>query len=366
MIEIENNLNQLEENIKKSIHDARHWVDVCCELDKIFNAYGTVITSISPTQRGAWMTYSPSMHDLINEYISDGWHLRDHRQALTQLALEKKVVTDHDYITISEKSKVPYYTDLLYPHGIGALIAITVETPNGIWVLTIQCSKDRPSLNKEEYSIAHRISNLMSVASFKAEEQSKRKFKEFISLLGESVNDVIILDPNGVILDIYEGMKAYRSNSIIKIGGFFHDLVDPKYMNEILSVCKCPASENTKLTFQHVINGEKFATNIMQVPASIRHYYSSAKAICYTSKLTHKPDEIDKILNEKYALTYSEIAAAKFLAEGYSIIDISEVLGLEESTVRQRFKAIYSKTGVTSQAKLVSMMFKITNGTWAL
>ena len=68
------------------------------------------------------------------------------------------------------------------------------------------------------------------------------------------------------------------------------------------------------------------------------------------------------VLERMFSLTRAEARLAKFLAQGLSISEAVEMLGVSRNTVKAQAKAIYSKTGVRSQAQLVALAARLALG----
>ncbi len=72
-----------------------------------------------------------------------------------------------------------------------------------------------------------------------------------------------------------------------------------------------------------------------------------------------KKNEIDiKMLMSLYYLTRAEAALAKNLAAGCSLDQSAANLGIARNTARAQLRSIFSKTGVTQQSMLVSLILK--------
>jgi DNA-binding CsgD family transcriptional regulator len=59
-----------------------------------------------------------------------------------------------------------------------------------------------------------------------------------------------------------------------------------------------------------------------------------------------------------YQLTNSEARISVLLSQGKTLDDVSQELGIARNTARAHLRAIYSKTGVTQQSMLVSLVLK--------
>lgn len=63
-------------------------------------------------------------------------------------------------------------------------------------------------------------------------------------------------------------------------------------------------------------------------------------------------------LMDLYGLTNSEARISVLLSQGKTLDDVSSELGIARNTARAHLRAIYSKTGVTQQSMLVSLVLK--------
>jgi len=343
----------------KAVADAKYWQEVCDETAALFDGVGSIFLPVLPKGRGPWLIYSESITELIRLYFEGDWHLNDYRQNGTELCLKQGYMTDHDFVSLKEMENIPYYRDLFFPLGLGICVGMTVETGNGTWGIAIQCKKDRPSLSEEEIGITFEVRKILQEATQAAEQQYLEKISSFLSLLGETNNAILVLDGDGEIVQVYDKMGLFSKISQVKLGAQFHHIIKVNLHREIKSFCKDSNDQCLPLNFIHNVGEQKVSSSLMQIPQSIRHYYSRSKVIVLTSLLTTPNSQTDIILSEIYGLTPSEITAVNLLVQGYRLKFIAENLKLSEGTIRQRFKNIYSKTGISTQAQLVSLLLRI-------
>ncbi len=349
----------LEAACNRATHDARFWIDVCDEASKLVGGVGALFLPIVPKGRGPWLIRSTSIQELITRYVEEGWYKQDYRENGTEICLQKGYMTDHDFVTREEMEHIPYYRDLLFHYGLGICIGMTFDTENGIWALAIQCSKDRPPLSDDEIKTTKQIKATIQNATQEASSVARQKLEEFTHLLGETNNNILLLDGDGDIVEQKSVAGIYCDMDEIRPGSNVKNLLSEEFHGEVDKVCASTAEENINLSFVHEIGSQKFSTHMMQVPPSIRHFYTRAKVIVFTSHFEASKSKHDEILKDIYGLTHSEIKATNLMADGNSIKTISELLDLSEKTIRQRFKTIYSKTGCHRQAELVSFVYKL-------
>jgi DNA-binding CsgD family transcriptional regulator len=71
-----------------------------------------------------------------------------------------------------------------------------------------------------------------------------------------------------------------------------------------------------------------------------------------------KPTVSMSALMNLYQLTNAEARISVLLSQGKTLDDVSKELGIARNTARAHLRAIYSKTGVTQQSMLVSLVLK--------
>lgn len=79
-------------------------------------------------------------------------------------------------------------------------------------------------------------------------------------------------------------------------------------------------------------------------------------ALLFIKDPDEKIESIEPVLSEVYALTSAEARLAMLLAQGKSLNEICEILGVKQNTVRTHLKRIFSKTQTTRQSELVKLI----------
>ena len=81
-------------------------------------------------------------------------------------------------------------------------------------------------------------------------------------------------------------------------------------------------------------------------------------ALLFISDPEEQPETVDAILTDIYGLTPAEGRVASILAEGGTIPDICELLGIRRNTVRTHLKHIFAKTDTNRQSELVKLILR--------
>lgn len=79
-------------------------------------------------------------------------------------------------------------------------------------------------------------------------------------------------------------------------------------------------------------------------------------AVLYLNDPTHSPRVSPDAIRELLGVTPGEAAIAAEIADGHSLADIAERLGISPYTVRAHLRSIFAKTGVKRQSQLVHLV----------
>jgi DNA-binding NarL/FixJ family response regulator len=96
-------------------------------------------------------------------------------------------------------------------------------------------------------------------------------------------------------------------------------------------------------------------------PAPLSDWYQTEagpSVIVYLGDEEHQQQAPEQFVARLFGLTKSEAALATQLANGFSLTEAADKLGLTESSVRTYSKKIFSKLGVSRQAELVRLILQ--------
>lgn len=284
------------------------------------------------------------------------WYLNDFRENLAIKAVKRGYATDYDIASVEEMEVIPYYRDLLHRFGVGICNCFLMDTPNGGWYTIVHFSKDKPPLSDDEIVDVLQVREFFNSAVQKSIQTSQEKLQSYVSLLGESNNDILLLDPDGSVIQHVQGAALFSNSYPDLVGMNFNEFLKREHIEECKKVLQTAPHESYVANWKQNIGKTDCEISIRQLPTSLRHFYSAAKAIVYISKNYHAPTDEDQILIRDFELTQAEAQTALFLSKGHCVQEIAEVLGNTEGTVRQKIKAIMSKTSTNSQVQLVVLI----------
>jgi DNA-binding CsgD family transcriptional regulator len=110
--------------------------------------------------------------------------------------------------------------------------------------------------------------------------------------------------------------------------------------------------------------GERYVANVLPLTACARKRsdapYDAAAAI-FVHKATLEAPSAPEIIAQTFGLTPQELRVLLTIAKGVGVPDAATALGIAESTVRTHLSQVFSKTGHTRQAQLVSLVAGFSN-----
>jgi DNA-binding CsgD family transcriptional regulator len=331
---------ELEEALSRVHSDAERWQDVCDAVSRCFGAVGTIIIPVDPEHRGVWLTQSPCLKATTEHYISEGWHLNDFRQNGAKLLLKDGIFTDDDLADRSVFLELPYYRDFLIPRGLGYAAVLHIEVDGRDFAMSIQFSHQRQPLTTLErkfaLAVASRIMDAVGILSAAV----KRKISEFTELMSETVDEVAVFDAAGNI----QSERTQEAQLVCwptkEIG--LACAVDPDNFHPIFAT-----REDDLCSYDFTL---------LLIPPSLRHFFVEEKVLVMKSEASSTFE--GERFGAMFDLTRAELRCVKLLSNGMSLQEIAAELGLKVSTVRQRLKVVFQKTGAHSQGKLVALFFR--------
>ncbi|MDX8348896.1 LuxR C-terminal-related transcriptional regulator [Cognatiyoonia sp. IB215446] len=332
--------------LKKVESDATAWRDVCDAVSDCFGAVGTIIMGHDPDFRGVWLFQSKTLETVTNAYVANGWQYRDLRQKLIPKLRVDYFACDDDLGDRRSLMKLPYFRDFLGSRGLGYGAIIGLKIQDNIFGLSMQFQPDRHSITAKEKQLASEVRQMVAATAELLASKAEHQFLSLIEMMSQTVDELAVFNVTG---------RATFSSKVPL------DQFDPSAwpMDEIKAACSAnPASYGPK----HVVMEQSGLTrrfNILQLPSSLRHFFTEDKVIVLAIDTAATSESRRSQLSALYQLTESELACTELLAAGNSADEIASTLGLRTSTIRQRLKGILSKTGTSSQAKLVSLFFQL-------
>ncbi|MGR3513893.1 MAG: helix-turn-helix transcriptional regulator [Paracoccaceae bacterium] len=337
-------LGDLRAALKRVEKDATAWRDACDAISDCFGAVGTIIMSLEPAFRGLWLFQSKVLEPVTEAYIAEGWQFKDLRQGLVPKAIAEGFASDDDLGDRRSLMKLPYFYDFLGSRGLGFGGIIAVNVGGKHFAVSMQFHADRAPFTDAEKKLALDIRTLVSETANRIVDAAQSDLDSLVGMMAQSVDELAVFD----VL----GQMTFNSQTPIE------DFVDNEWpMVDIRSACDADARRFRPTHLSHERDGVVRQYSILQLPSSLRHFFTENKTIVLVTASVSTADGRRNRLKALYQLTDAELTCTELLAAGNAPIEIANQLDLKVSTIRQRLKGILQKTETSSQAKLVSLYF---------
>lgn len=293
-------------------------------------------------------------------------------QSLTPFSGQRvdKVFTQRDVMTDEEWVTTDYYKAYCKPQGVFHVMGadITTEEHEGVIRFRITRAKSAPAFDEKDKELCQMlIPHLRKALHMRSilgrSESLGDMYADAINRL--SVGTIILNEKSEVkklneyarvLLEQEDGLKlvgdrleASYLNDNKELQGRIKDAFNAREKGDALS------SEPLSITRP---SGEVNLGVVFRILPDIGWINDADKGnlLLYVRDAVNKSSVSSAVAKELFDFTPAETALALELANGFSLEDASENLGITRNTARAHLRAIFSKTGVRRQAELVRVM----------
>ena len=347
-------LERLETLLKKASQDARAWDAVCEEVTSLFGATGTLLPASNPNVRGLWTAGSERIKQAMVEYLRDGWMRGDPRESVLNRMFERGCCTDDEiYPDRQARFEMPIYRDFLLRWNFGNVCMIRLLTPEGYWPMTVHFANDHPPLTEKDFALVKAIQDLFETTTKNAYDVALKQIFQFFHFLSASETEVFVFDADGNQSFTIDRTGAIQERQ--RLDRLLPDEIGTSVQEELKEVLLSSPDFSLSKAYQFVQGGKNVNVLIIQVPPSLRHFFMKFKTCAIRTELGDTSTVKHNRLREEFHLTEAEITTVDLLAAGRTTNMIADLMSLKPSSIRQRLKTIYHKTGVGSQIELVAL-----------
>lgn len=339
------------------------WPLVCDRLATVAGARGTIIIPGCVEARAQGIPHSASVQQLFDDYIRDGWYLRDERTPSFRLFQRTPVVFDQDLTAPDAMSKSPYYQDFLGKSGLKWFAGIGFRVRGEWWAAAIQRTEEQGPFNDASRHELAQFSEHLSRAAGMANALNYSKAEGALEAFQKMSIGAIAIDAGENVISVNAAARSLLGDGI--------QITKNRLRAIDLNTCS-----QLEALVQAGLRGkqlaEKPAPGIVMVPrpSGRRSYRVStcplgqrATSVFGRARLIvlvvdpeqkRKPDA--ELLRAHFRLTPREAKLAEQLAAGHSLQDAAAALSITSETARSYLKSIFSKTGTHKQGQLVSLL----------
>jgi DNA-binding CsgD family transcriptional regulator len=351
-------------DIVDSIYEAalipERWPDVLDRLATMAGGVGTILFGASAGNT-RWIS-SPATQAIMERFVAEGWMSRNTRAARLLNHNHPGFITDLDVYTREELDRDAVYTDALRPMGVGWGTATAIPTPNDdLLVFSIERAFDKGPVERE------RIPPLNAIRPHLARSAllSCRLIFERAKFVVDTLEKIGL--PAGVVTSTG---KTIAHNDLlasmvpqVRIGAHDRFLISDASAHRLFqqSVAKIddPSHGGASLPLPALDPNPAAILHLLPLRGDARDVFSRAQGLVLANVVDRKLSPSAEVLQGLFDLTPAEARVARIIAEGLGIKDVSSQLQLSRETVRTQLKAVFAKTGRTSQSSLVALLARL-------
>lgn len=364
--------NQRVHEAVRSIYDAATnpnlWPTALAAIARITDDVGTVM--MWKRDEGDFGTIvSPSLEVAQVDYVAKWWQhdIRAFRAIERGYLALTDGVTDRDVVTAEEMQTHPIYTEFSIPHGLGWFASGNVAPDPRIFaVVSVQRRFDKPQFSDEEV-------RLVSVLGRHVEQSLRLSLRLFEA---ELTRDRLADALSAMNIGVFGLDSLGRVTTVNEVGGTFFGrglaVVDRRLIPqhrlkrpEFKSALKLALEEMPSSIPRPVVLGSRDVASdplvLYFLPVSGDDLFTNAvlakTRILVLAIKVGRNDPIDPtILRDLMGLTLNEARVAALVGCGLAPLAIAGRLGITEDTARTVLKRVFSKTGISRQTELVSLL----------
>lgn len=346
----------LVEEIYEAAIVPERWKSVLDKLAKLADAEGALLFAAAPGQP-RWLS-SDSIRSRIEAWVNSPFYLNNPRGERLVPLKEPRFLTDLDAFTPEELEREPYYTNFLRPHGLGWCVGTSVHSPAGdTLVVSIEKAHEKgPVPRKVAEQLDHLRPHIARAALLSARVglERARATVESLKMIGLPA---AVLAHGGKVLTANEALLGYGPD--IRIGaGAQLEFAHPAAQSLFASVSEGRSAHSLggSIPVRRTLTREAFVVHVLPMRGSGRDVFSGAELLLYVTPVIQQPGPPPEILQALFDLSPAEARVAAMIAEGSSVDATAQALSVKPNTIRMQLKAIFSKTGTSRQAELVSLL----------
>lgn len=332
------------------------WVGVLDRLASVAGARGGIFFSLN-TDRGFRWIGSRSLEEFGTSFVNEGWANRNPRGARLSPMRHAGFVTDNDLFTDEEMKQEPFYTDLLFRHGLSRGAGTLISVPNGdVLALTVEGSTP---VAAEAVALLDEVRPHLARAALMAGRLQLERAGTAVGILQNLGLPAAVVYPN---------------RRLLLANALFEQLDGPVHVGAFdrVTLAHTPSDNLLTAALESIVSRSSQGVRSIPVPAfdaqpplvvhllpitgSANDIFTGGLGVMIVTPVVLPRVPCADILDVLFDLTPAEARLAAFVGSAMSPRDASKRLGISEETARTTLKRVFSKVGVSRQSELSALL----------
>jgi DNA-binding CsgD family transcriptional regulator len=303
---------------------------------------------------------SAEYDQLMPIFLNEGWSERDPNLPRAIALNRAGFVTDHDLHTEDEIATNEVYCNFYRKHGIGYRAGTLIPMPIGDSVaLVLPRHQDRGPVPREVVHMLDGLRPHLARASLAANRLGfERALAQVDALQALGLPGAVLRGPgrmfaaNGMFDALVPSLFQDRSQRVA-----ITDLAADALLAEALGSLSLANSRSVKSIPVAAAAGHvPLVLHIIPVRGSARDVFTQASALLVVTPVDRAAVPTAEVLQGLFDLTPAEARVARGIGQAETVDTLADATGVNRETVRSQLKAVLSKTGLSRQQELVSLL----------
>jgi DNA-binding CsgD family transcriptional regulator len=338
------------------------WPAAMAEVSTLFGCIGAILepedlhgyTSLPATR---------SLENFVAAYLRDGWYKEDIRRERRHKQRRESIILDQDLVTPQEAECLPFYQELLKPHGLGYGASLRFGSHDRGWSLSLQRATAQGPFGADEIALMKDVVPHLQQSGATALTLAMRHDQGIMSGLGSMRSAAALIDRRGEVLSYTPEFARFIGDGLVLRNRRLATELS-RQDRKLQALVECglravhEAGDCAPARLQIMRGGARrpLIAAIMPLRRSAMDVFSAAGALLTVVDPGEPLAVPEDILATDYALTPAEIRLAVRLADGTRLSVVAEALGMSYQTARTHLKQIFSKLDVHKQSEMVAQI----------
>lgn len=336
------------------------WQEGLSELCRAVGAHSAVTVPRVAAENTVLLPSTRGMEEFLAAFVDEGWHQRDLRadRGWPLADAGRPVVLEQDIVTPEDHRSQPLYQDLYLRHGMLWWAGITFRSLDHQYVLSLSRRPGQEPFSEDDRKLFERLTGHLSRALSAAELLSNAAGKGGLQLLQAMGSGGVLVDARGRVVAFNARAEQLLGDGLSVVGDRL--------------VARAPDSNRAlqalvTATLRHGPQAEgaivirrplrrPILLDALPIPSELGAPFLFGRALLVLVDLEARPVPPAATLRNAYGFTAREAALALQLAEGQSLAEAADSLGIGRETARSHLKSLFAKTDTNRQSELLALI----------
>ena len=297
---------------------------------------------------------------LMPVFLNDGWSERDPNLPRAIALNRAGFVTDYDLLSEEEIATNDVYCNFYRKHGMGYRAGTLIPMPSGDSIaIVLPRHQDHGPVPQEVVNLLDGLRPHLARASLAANRFGfERARAQVDALQALGLPGAVLRGPG----------RLFAANGLFDalIPSLFQDRVQRVTIADAAAdALLAEALDTLSLAGSHAVKSIAVAATVAHLPmvlhvvpvrGAARDIFTQTSALLVVTPVDRAAVPTAEVLQGLFDLTPAEARVARGIGQAETIDALADATGVNRETVRSQLKAVLSKTGLSRQQELVSLL----------